>query len=280
MFRKILKNINRKIFSRLSPMAIAGFVNSDPTHKSHWDFSLSVLPSLYDHFSTGAIDEEIEYRIRFLVTAESAYMEEEILSLIEEKGSCRYADIGDSDGSVRLILEKKIDHPGIETLGVNLQKEAIRKIEEKGLKGLYLDCMHLDKTGHSFDIISVFEVLEHLNDPIGFLSKIHNVSERVSISVPYIRKSRISCLYVTEKWPPGRKANIESVHIFELSPEDWEKLFKHSGWKIVRQKKVLQYAKSFPLNLMKYIWRYISFEGFWFVTLVKDLTYSNIYSIE
>lgn len=278
--RHILKNIYRKIFPTLSQMAVGEFVNSDPAHKAHWDYSLSVLPSLYDHFSSETIDKEVEYRIRFLVTAESAYMEKEILSLIEEKGSCRYADIGDSDGSVRLILEKKIDHPGIETLGVNLQKEAIKKIEEKGLKALYLDCMDLDKTGHSFDIISVFEVLEHLNDPIGFLTRIHNVCERMIISVPYVRKSRISCLYVTDKWPSGIKADIESVHIFELSPVDWEKLFKHSGWRIVRQKKVLQYPKKFPLNLVKYIWRYMSFEGFWFVTLTKDETYSSMYVIE
>ena len=70
------------------------------------------------------------------------------------------------------------------------------------------------------------------------------------------------------------------MHIFELSPEDWRKLFKHAGWRVEREAIVKQFPEHGPLNwVLGAYWRYTSFEGFYFASLSRDSTYSSKYHI-
>lgn len=69
----------------------------------------------------------------------------------------------------------------------------------------------------------------------------------------------------------------ENTHVFELSPQDWNLIYQFSGWEIVYKEKYTQYPKSFPLVLMKYIWRKFDFDGFYGVILKQNLKYANHY---
>lgn len=281
--KKVLKNlIKTKLINRISRSAIREIVNSDAQLKELWTFSFKMFPDFKSHFSIPVESEEVEDRIRLLIIYETLFVRNEIDDLIKNQNECNYADIGDSDGSVQMLLKKYGYDSKLTTTGVNLQQEAVKKIKDKGLNAICADALSLSDMGKSYDIISLFETLEHLSDPIGFLKKIiTSVNHRLIISVPYIRKSRTGLSYLTHKWPDNKKPTIENTHIFELSPKDWKKLFQHTGWEICHEQKLLMYhTKRLSRVILQPFWRYVSFEGFWFVSLKKNNKYSSMYSIE
>jgi len=279
----VLKNlIKTKLIDRISRSAIRKIVNSDARLKELWAFSFKIFPDFKSHFSIFVESEEVEDRIRLLIISETLFVHNDIDDLLKNQDECSYADVGDSDGSVQMLLKKYGYDSILTTTGVNLQQEAVKKIKDKGLNAICADALSLSDMGKSYDIISLFETLEHLSDPIGFLKKINTaVNHRLIISVPYIRKSRTGLSYLTHKWPADKKPTIENTHIFELSPKDWKKLFRHTGWEICHEQKLLMYhTKRLSRVILQPFWRYVSFEGFWFVSLRKNNKYSSMYSIE
>ena len=218
-----------------------------------------------------------------LICAE-VYFLTTVINDLREKGEKveNYIDIGDSDGSVRYLLKHSMSDLNMDTLGINLQAGAVEKIRQRGLAAECVDAMHIHEAGRKYDIVSIFETLEHLSNPIGFLTSIKNiVKNKLVISVPLINKSRVNLSYLSERWPKDKVPTIENTHIFELSPKDWRKIFLHSGWRIESQKMIKQFPSRGLLKLMmQYVWRKISFEGFWFVSLEKDDTFSSRYCIE
>ncbi len=69
----------------------------------------------------------------------------------------------------------------------------------------------------------------------------------------------------------------ENTHIFELSPEDWKLIFRHSGWNILKERVYLQYPKRHFWFITKALWKKFDFEGFWGAILEKDTTFSDYY---
>jgi hypothetical protein len=276
---RIKKFLNRLV-KVVSLSAVHALKNSNRDFRTIWDLSLKHFPSFADHFSFRITDPETEARIRFLVVVETLFIKESIGCI--KKDSLTYADIGDSDGAVRILLTELFSSKELDTIGVNLQPSAVEKMRKLGLKAICADAMELGKQNVAYDVVSVFETLEHLPDPIGFLTNIKPiVNERLVLSVPFIRKSKIGLRYLDSGWPEGQTPTIENQHIFELSPLDWKKIILHAGWAPRREK----IFKQFPENtyhrfILQPYWRYISFEGFWFVELEKNDTYSSQYSIE
>jgi hypothetical protein len=130
--------------------------------------------------------------------------------------------------------------------------------------------------------VSVFETLEHLPDPIGFLKAIGAVvDDRLVLSVPYVRRSRVGLQYLSKAWPAGDVPTIENVHMFELCPDDLRKIFQHAGWRVEREQIFKQFPVWSPTGvLLSIYWRLTSFEGFYFASLVKDDTNASRYKIE
>jgi 2-polyprenyl-3-methyl-5-hydroxy-6-metoxy-1,4-benzoquinol methylase len=262
--------------------AVLKTVKRSPSLTTMWSKTLEYFPSFENHFSDKTLDKEIEARIRFLVAAECAFVHQEIDEIIKRKGTCTYADIGDSDGSVRVVMESIFKKPVLSTVGINLQQKVVDRMKNAGMNAICGDASEIGDKGERFNIVSLFETMEHLPDPIGFLKKISSVVEdRLVISVPYLRKSRVGLQYTEGQWPVDRAVTVETVHIFELCPEDWNKIFRHSGWKIERQSIVKMFPEGGYLDFIlgKY-WRMMSFEGFYFVSLKKDQTISSKYRVE
>ncbi len=267
----------------LSMMGVNQAVSAVSGLDRMWKLSLIHYPSFKEHFNIATNDPEAEARIRFLVAAEASFMEGEIAHLLKMNKKCSYADIGDSDGSVRLIMEKIFGTERLETVGINLQPAVVERMKNKGLNAICEDAIDVGNRGVRYDVVSLFETIEHLSNPIGFLQKIAPVvDERLVLSVPYVRASRVGLHHIDADtfWNQDLPISVENVHFFELSPGDWDKLFKHSGWKIVRQKVYKQFPDSGPLKwILSAYWRYLSFEGFYFVSLAKDDTYSSRYHV-
>lgn len=282
MLKKIKTAILKNIIEPVSISAILDTIKADKSLKEIWDSSYEQFPDFSGHFSQKVDNPEVEHRIRQLVVAETAFVKEEIAKMVQEKGYCEYADIGDSDGSVRLLLKRYFSPQQLSTVGINLQPNAVKKMKQKGLNAICADALNLKTQGIQYDITSVFETLEHLPSPIHFLTDIRGVvRHKLVISVPFVRWSRVSLNYLTDRWDHTKRPTIENVHIFELSPADWSKIFLHTGWRIDREKKLLM----FPHNkLSRFVlqpyWFYTSYEGFWFVSLSKFDKFSSQYMVE
>jgi 2-polyprenyl-3-methyl-5-hydroxy-6-metoxy-1,4-benzoquinol methylase len=275
-----IKNSIHKIAKKSSLQAVPKVAKLDAELFQIWETSKKYFPHFKEHFTESVDDEEIESRIRLLVAFETLFMKKAIVDF--DGTGITYADVGDSDGSVRLLLSDFFSEEKLNTIGINLQSRAVEKMKKQGLNAICADAMELGKQKIQYDFVSLFETLEHLPDPIGFLKGIKPiVKEELIISVPLIVKSRVGLGYLSSKWLPNKKATIENTHIFELSPEDWEKVFKHAGWKIVREDKLKMFPARSPHRLiLQPYWRHLSFDGFWFVALKKDPTFSSRYSIE
>lgn len=278
----LTKFIKRNIIDNISICAVRDIINSNKELKIIWDNSLTLFPDFKHHFAVPVETKEVEDRIRLLVAGETLFVKKEIDKIIKDENECSYADVGDSDGSVRLLLNLNNYGDKLTSVGINLQKTAVEKIKSKGLNAICADALSLGDQKINYDVVSVFETLEHLPDPIGFLSGIKKVTDKkLIVSVPLIRQSRVSLAYISDKWPKGKKPTIENTHIFELSPLDWNKIFRHTGWKVDNEWKLMMFpSNKLSRIILKPYWRYISFEGFWFVSLYKNSEYSSQYVVE
>lgn len=266
-------NLKSEIFSILSTKAIQQAVRENADLLKMWNLSQTIFPELGNHFVGCTLKPRNVLGIRFLTCSEALFLKERIEHLQKMSESVEsYLDIGDSDGSTRMLLQNSMDNFNMSTLGINLQTKAVEQVKQLGLDAECIDALDMHKTNRKYDIVSLFETLEHLTDPLGFLKSIHPVvNKRLIVSVPFIDHSRVGLAYLQEKWPEHKVPTIENTHVFELSPNDWNKIFLHCGWCVEDQK----VARPFPSHgslkhIMRYAWKKISFEGYWFVSLKKD----------
>ncbi len=189
-------------------------------------------------------------------------------------------DIGDSAGTHMLYLKELTKGRfNIDTISVNLDPRAIKKIRARGLNAIHCRAEELDLGDQHVDFFTSFQMVEHLHNPAIFFRRLAKGSktDKMIITVPYLKNSRVGLYgirYITNK-----KITAEEEHIFELSPQDWTLLFLHSGWKVVYSEIHYQYPRKWPIvsPILKYFWKYSDFEGFWGAFLEKDTTLSDLY---
>lgn len=279
--RSILKTI---IFKLLNKALI--LTNIQRNEKNLKEKLAHIVPDLTNQYTTFKIDMDNQYLVNKVRGQHSFQMSIALTAVemltIKNKGrgmDINIVDIGDSSGVHLIYLNKLLENNKINTLSVNLDSVAVDKIKDKGLNSLLCRAeeLHLHKEGLKTDIFLSYEMLEHLLDPISFL---HTMAEKSEceyfvITVPYVNKSRVACHFVNNGLSGDFQA--ENTHIFELSPKDWDTIFKFSGWEIIYQDKYTQYPNYFPFNLTKYLWRKVDFDGFYGVILKKNNNYSKKY---
>lgn len=234
-----------------------------------------IVPDITNQYSTFEINTDyFRLKVRNL-HAFQVYLVNQIIDLFEK---AVIVDIGDSFGThLQYILGIHSKNKEIKCLSVNLDTEAVERIRQKGLEARKTRAEDLVDQEIDADIFLCFEMLEHLMDPCHFL---HQLSSKTNaqyliVTVPYVRKSQVGLHHIRE----GRKdsINAENTHIFELNPEDWKLLVRHSGWNIVTEEIYLQYPKRGFLRITKAFWRKFDFEGFYGLILKRDDTWSSRY---
>lgn len=196
------------------------------------------------------------------------------------KDNLTVVDIGDSAGTHMFYLkELSKDRFKINTISVNLDERAIRKIEARGQKAVLCRAEELDMHGVKVDLFTSFEMVEHLHDPAIFFYRLatRNSCNSIVMTVPYVKRSRVGLHHIRNKIVG--KQHAEDVHVFELSPEDWSILLRHSGWKVVDSFVYRQYPSRWPIisYLLARYWRMMDYEGFWGAVLEKDTAISDQY---
>ncbi len=192
-------------------------------------------------------------------------------------------DVGDSAGTHMLYLKELSKGTlTLDTLSVNLDQRATEKIRARGLKALCKRAENIqanDLDVETIGLITSFEMMEHLHNPSIFLRRmaVKGICPLILITVPFLRNSRVGLHHIRNR--SQKKIHAEEEHIFELSPEDWALLSRHSGWKVIHEAIYWQYPRGIPFltrSLRKY-WQNFDYEGFWGAILKRDLKYSEQY---
>ena len=200
-----------------------------------------------------------------------------------QKPEMSVADIGDSAGTHMIYLrELTKNNLVLNTVSINLDPRAIKKIKERGLEAILKRAEEItseDLGGREIDLFTSFQMVEHLHNPALFFRRL---AKQIScnfivITVPLLRKSRVGLHSIREGM--SEKIFAEDEHIFELSPEDWTLLLLHAGWHVKESSRYYQYPRHLPLvsYLFWKLWEHKDFEGFWGAILEKDTTVSDLY---
>jgi hypothetical protein len=191
-------------------------------------------------------------------------------------------DVGDSSGNHCAYLQTiapagKIDR----MVSVNLDRVAVEKIQAKGGEAILCRAEALHSQGLRPDLMLLFETLEHLTDPLRFLHTMATDGDitNILLTVPYRKHSRFGGDLIRRAESDIQdQITPEQVHIFELSPEDWQLLARLAGYRTAFCRTYFQYPQRSVYRLMKPVWRKLDFEGFISLFLQRDPTLSERFS--
>ena len=238
-----------------------------------------LVPDLKKQYTSFDIDSDyLLLNVRGLHAFQIALVNDAIRSPCGSDKPTALVDIGDSAGTHIRYLQELHKDKELRCLSVNVDKEAVRRIREKGLEAILSRAEDLSSLGVDGGIFISFEMLEHLPNPILFLRNLsyHTSCQALVITVPYVFRSRVGLHQIRKNM--RKPHNPENTHIFEFCPDDWRLLFRHAGWAIKSERVYLQYPKRSMFRLMKVVWRRLDFEGFWGAILVRDHTWSDLYT--
>ena len=80
-----------------------------------------------------------------------------------------------------------------------------------------------------FDKIILSNVLEHIEDRVSFLKKLHNISDTILIRVPMINRDWVT-IYKKEI---GLEYRLDKTHFVEYTLETLKKELGQSNWKLI-----------------------------------------------
>ncbi len=277
IFKK-LKIDPRSLYEKAGSFSIG--LSSSGEHKKMVSELRRIVPDISDQEESGRafFNSYWELKRRSLHAFQCNLMIRALEGL--RPGKIVVADIGDSAGTHMIYLKElaksKYD---INSISVNLDPRAIAKIKSRGLKALLSRAEDLDLGGLKPDIFTSFEMVEHLHDPATFFHRLacSPGGTKMVMTVPYVRHSRVGLHNVRRR--NDKNIYAEDEHIFELSPEDWKLLLRHSGWRVAWSEIYYQYPRRILLvNLIfRLFWTSMDYEGFWGAILEKDTSVSDRY---
>mgnify|MGYP001030816616 CR=1 FL=1 len=143
--------------------------------------------------------------------------------------SGKLLDIGCAEGGLLKWAEKR----GYETYGIDMSEFAIKELSHRKLRRTQLsvaDINFLPFVDNYFDVITCFDVLEHLEYPIIALKEINRCLEKQGLfimSTPNIYSNGLK--WKADNWHGYRDA----THISLLSTEKWTRLVEQSALQVV-----------------------------------------------
>ena len=284
------------MLKQLMVKIITKFVNLDPLFVFLWklnaEFSLkekrllglrsklrSFVPDITNQYTRehpARVKSIFEYLVRTCHVFQIDSLIRAIELVLKEQKECFIADIGDSAGTHLTYIKNYFnDNEKFKLMSINLDPNAVQKIQEKGIDAICSAAEDVDYNVYPVDVYCSFQMLEHLENPIGFLKSLAENSKckYFVVSVPLVKTSFVRLKYIRNNLP---SATSENTHIFELAPEDWKLLFKHSGWDVVSDEKRTIYPESLWFFwLRKLLISNVDAIGNYVVILEKNSEWSN-----
>lgn len=217
------------------------------------------IPDISEQYCTGRLTET--YHLT-KVRAQHSFQVSLALEAMEMFDIKSVLDIGDSCGN-HLVYLSTLSQNGLKVRSLNIDPRAVKKARAQGIEAEEADAERYHWSKADSDMLVCFEVLEHLVDPLKFLVGLRQAKPKCFvITCPYLRKSRIS--YEPLVSDNGVVINAEDAHIHELSPGDWKFLLYLAGWRVIKEKRYLQFPQRvFGWRVLADYWERVDFLGFW-----------------
>lgn len=156
-----------------------------------------------------------------------AGMKRTLDALVRDYPGGRVLDVGCAVGNLPAQMRQR----GLDAVGLEPYEHACQIAREH--YGLEVDCAFLQDTSYpdeSFDAVTLFDVLEHVHDPLGDLRKIHALLKpggSVYIKVPNVDALQRSLFgHFWYALDPPR-------HLFHFSPKSTARMLKAAGFATV-----------------------------------------------
>ena len=146
------------------------------------------------------------------------------------KNAKTFLDVGCSAG----FVVKAACDLGMEGYGVEIEKSGPKYAKETlGLNNIYNGFLEDAKyKSNFFDMITFYEVIEHVPDLKSFLAEIHRIVKNdgiVQLSVPNVGHWTLNNNEKIEKWD----AILPSEHLWYFSPKTMKKLLEDNNFKVL-----------------------------------------------
>lgn len=179
----------------------------------------------------------------------------------------KYLDIGCADGRITKLLSKYIGAE--EVYGIDISNSLLRSARLKGIRVLNLDVdkESLPFRSNYFDLVTVFEVIEHLFDPDFVLQEIYRVLKSrglLLISTPNLSYWLNRFLFVFGYKPYGMELSTKYVigeprklkkskmagHIRVFNFKSLRQILQIYGFKVIK-------AKGVPVTTQNFMTKFI-----------------------
>lgn len=174
-------------------------------------------------------------------------------------------DIGCFTADFLELLQKK----GADVYGVELQKDAVNIARKKvGDTIMQADIMDNIKFRTTFDVITLFGVVEHVTDPVSLIKKAKSLLNKEGLL--FIQTPNSGSLFakiLKKYWPPY--SPVEHIHLF--TKRSMEQLLTDNGFYDMHYR---NHVKKLPIN---YVYNILENFGPEFYNILKPI--SSIFSV-
>jgi len=138
----------------------------------------------------------------------------------------RVLEIGCSAGHFLYAMKKHVK----ECVGIEYNSEDAEFVScELGIRSYTEPIENTDIPSQYFDLVAILQVLEHIADPIGFLSTVSRYLKRggyLCVEVPNVQEVLLSVYSIS----PYRDFYFKEPHIFYYSPSTLEMVMDRAGF--------------------------------------------------
>jgi SAM-dependent methyltransferase len=225
------RRIPDRIHYRIVKCSICGLVRSDPVADSR------ILARLYAQstFDYGDEVDNLKLTYRYYLSKLNKYG--------VEKGTL--LEIGCGNG---FFLEEVLKQGYVTVWGVEPSEEAVARGDSKVRSQIICDMMRPGLFGkEQFDVICMFQVLDHIADPAGLLNECYRVLKPDGL---------VLCLNhnieaISAKILKDRSPIVDIEHTYLYSPDTMLRLFSGSGFKVLHINPVLNiYSLHYVAHLV------------------------------
>ncbi|MCG2827558.1 MAG: class I SAM-dependent methyltransferase [Thermoplasmatales archaeon] len=144
------------------------------------------------------------------------------------KKNSKILEIGCAEGYLLKRLEDKF-----ETYGVDVSEHAVKIARKNAVKSRISvqDANNINFSSEKFDMVIALSILEHLRKPENCIQRCYQILKKDGILVVQVPNTEsIAVTLKGKEWQGYR----DKTHLSLKSPDEWVKLLKSAGFKIVK----------------------------------------------
>ena len=141
---------------------------------------------------------------------------------------------------------KRIINEAESVVGVELDDEAVKKLNKDGIRTV----RSIDELNGKFDVICMFDVIEHLSEPYGILKQLYELLECGGILICETPNSD-DALLTYYNCKAFADFTYWSKHVYLYNSETLARLFMNNGFNVLKNTQIQRYQLSNHLYWLK-----------------------------